>query len=351
MPIIHLDMDYFFGACEELRHPEFKGRPLVVGTSPEKDKNRGVVQTCNYEARAFGIRSGMPTAQAFKLHADLVYLQEDYEYYDGMSRKVHDLLREYNFPIEQMSIDEFAIDLGSMGYEEAERLSGEIKGRIRKELGLPCTIGISCGKVFAKMVCDDAKPDGLKTVREDEVREFLGEKGVGKLPGIGKKTEERLHEIGIEKIGDIAKANVIELMDRFGIFGKEMYELANGIDESKVIEKYDVLSIGREATLDEPTRDAVKINSKLSELAHTVKEEVDKKGFTFKTIGVKVRFQDFTEKVKSRSLQNYSNSEELMYRMAVDMIAALIGSKEEYVRKVGVRVSSFSGGKGQKRLF
>lgn len=351
MPITHIDMDYFFGACEELRHPELKGKPLIVGTAPKNEKFRGVVQTCNYEARAFGIRSGMPTSQAFKLHEDTAYLQEDYDYYDDISKKILALLQGYRFPIEQASVDEFAMDLGRMSYEKAEGIAKDIKRRIKGEIGLPCTVGISYGKVFAKMACDDAKPDGLKTVREGEIMQFLGSKEVGKLPGIGKKTEERLHEMKISKIGELAKGNVITLMDRFGVFGREMFELANGVDESKIVERSDILSLGRESTLDEPTRDAKKIDSRLADLAHEVKAEIDKNGFSFKTIGVKVRYQDFTERVKSRSIQNYSDSEELMYRAAKEMITALMKEKETYVRKIGVRVSSFSGGKGQKKLF
>jgi len=348
MVVVHIDMDYFFGACEELRHPEMKGKPLIVGTSLEKDKMRGVVQTANYEARKYGVRSGMPTMQAYKLCKDLIYIHEDYDYYDSISKKIAVLLASYHRPMEQMSIDEFGVDFGKEGYHEAELIAREIKERINKEIGIPCTVGISYSKVFAKMACDSAKPNGFKVLKEEDVKSFLNEKDVGKLPGIGVKTGERLKEMGINTIGALAKANPLVLIEKFGSFGKEMFELANGIDRSRIVEKYDVLSIGRESTLDEPTTDFEKIKKKLLELTKEVKAEIDRGGYTFKTVSVKARYNDFTESIRNRSMAHYSNSEELIFNTACSLIDELIGDKK--IRKVGVRVSSLSGGLGQRKL-
>ncbi|MEM3227418.1 MAG: DNA polymerase IV [Candidatus Micrarchaeaceae archaeon] len=350
MVVALIDMDYFFGACEELRHHELKGKPFVVGTSPEKDKMKGVVQTANYEARKYGIKSGISTVQAYRLYKDLIYLQEDYDYYESVSKKIFALLLSYHKPVEQMSIDEFAIDFGKdTSYHEAELLAMEFKERINKEIGLPCTVGISYGKVFAKMVCDSAKPNGFKTVKEEDIWNFLEDKSVGELPGIGVKTEEKLKEMGIAKIGELAKVNPLVLEEKFGSFGIEMHELANGIDKSKVIERYEVLSISRESTLEEPTKDLGKIKSKLKELSEDVKKEIDKNGYVFKTIGVKVRYSDFSGAIKNKSMERYSNSGELIFETACKLIELLVEGKE--VRKVGVRVSSFSGGPGQRKLF
>ncbi|MGC8478617.1 MAG: DNA polymerase IV [Candidatus Micrarchaeia archaeon] len=348
MVVVHIDMDYFFGACEELRHAELKGKPFVVGTAAEKDKMKGVVQTASYEARKYGIKSGMPTAQAFKLYNGLAYLKEDYDYYDNISSKIEFLLAGYNKPIEKMSIDEFAIDFGKDSYYEASLIAREMKERINKEVGLPCTVGISYSKTFAKMACDSAKPNGFKIVREEEIKNFLKDMEVGKLPGIGSKTEAKLKEMGINKIGELAAANPLVLIDRFGSFGKEMFELANGIDTSRIVEKSETLSLGRESTLDEPTADMQKIERKLRELSNEVKKELDKNGYVFKSVGVKVRYNDFTESIRNTSLTHYSNSEELMLSLALKMVGMLVRGKE--VRKVGVRVSSLSGGIGQRRL-
>lgn len=348
MVVVHIDMDYFFGACEELRHSELKGKPFVVGTAAEKDKMRGVVQTANYEARKYGIKSGMPTMQAFKLYSELSYFKEDYDYYESISKRIESLLASYHRPIERMSIDEFAIDFGKESYYESELTAKEMKERINKEIGLPCTVGVSYSKTFAKMACDSAKPNGFKVIKEEEIKEFLGNKDVSKLPGIGVKTEARLKEMGISRIGELAVANPLLLIDKFGSFGKEMFELANGIDRSKIVERAETLSIGRESTLEEPTADMQKIDKKLGELSREVKRELDKKGYVFKSVSVKARYQDFTEAIRNASLTHYSNSEELMLGMAHKLMEKLVGNKE--VRKVGVRVSSLSGGIGQRRL-
>lgn len=342
-------MDYFFAACEELRHPELKGKPFVVGSVPIKSKDRGVVETCNYETRAFGIRSAMPIAHALRLKPDLAYLESDDRYYMEISEKVMKVLRDFGFRTEVVSIDEAALDLDGMGYDEAEKFAKSVKQKLNSGIGLPCTIGIGPGKVYAKMVCDTAKPNGIGVLRGEDLKAFLKDKGVESLLGVGRRTAEKLQEMRIRTIGELAKADPNVLIDNLGSFGKELFLLANGIDESRVEERYDVLSIGRERTLDHYTNDMDRIAKVLGELAKEMMDEVKRQQVWFRGVSVKMKYTDMTERVKNRTLSNYSDSFELAYRTSLELMKELVGEKP--ARKVGVRVYAVESRKGQRRIF
>ncbi len=347
--IMHVDMDYFFAACEELRHPELKGKPFVVGTYAESDRRRGVVQTASYAARKYGVKSGMPTAVAFGLCKELGYVAPDDPYYERMSGKVMALLREHGFPIEVMSIDEAAVDLGDMGYASGEEFAKAVKKEVKDRLGLPCSIGISTGKAFAKMACDDSKPDGIKLVKREELEAYIGGKDAGALPGVGKKTEERLKALKINTIADIAKSDPMGLIDAFGVMGRELYMLAHGIDTSEVVEHSATLSVGRERTLAKDVGRVDEVLDVLKSLTDEVTKEVHAKGLLFRNIGVKAKYSDFTERIRSTTTNNYTDSADLVYSTAIRLLGSLMNGPR--VRKVGVRVSRFVAEKGQKKLF
>lgn len=342
-------MDYFFAACEELRHPELKDRAFVVGSSTIARKERGVVQTCNYEARKYGIHSAMPTAQALKLKPDLVYLEADDNYYQEESDKIMDLLKGYKHTTEVISIDEAALDLGDTDYKHAEQLANEIKDRVNNELGLPCTIGVSTGKIYAKMTCESVKPNGIRILRENELMDFLKDKDIGKLIGVGKKTSERLKALGVNTISQLSKIDPNVLVENFGSFGKELFLLANGKDESRIVGNYSVLSIGRERTLDRETVDYKTIDRMLDLLSREVIEEVKKESLWFKGISVKAKYSDFTERIKNRKLRNYTDSIDILSDTAKQLIRELVNGKK--VRKVGVRTYILETRKGQRSIF
>jgi nucleotidyltransferase/DNA polymerase involved in DNA repair len=346
--VIYIDMDYFFAACEELRHPELKGKPLIVGSAPEESRMRGVVQTCNYEARRFGIHSGMPSSDALKLKPDISYLPSDEAYYESMSSKILNVLMQYNMKIEQMSVDEFALDSGMYSYDIAERIAKEIKVSISSTTGLPCTVGVSIGKTFAKMACDQAKPNGLMVLEEKDLMQFLEDKDVGKLIGIGGKTKARLNAIDIKTIGDIRRANASKLVAEFGAMGAYMYALANGRDPERVKDPAEALSIGRERTLEHNTEDRRELLLEASKLAKVVVGELNQKGFLFKTVSIKAKYQDFTERIKSKTLRHYSNSLDMVSKSTEEMIDSVIVGKP--IRKIGIRLSTFTKSKGQRKL-
>ena len=203
----------------------------MFGTATIARKERGVVQTCNYEARKYGIHSAMPSMQALKLKPDLVYFESDEKYYEEMSGKVMNLLKGYGFTTEIISIDEAALDLGDKSYSDAETLAKDVKNKINKELGLPCTIGVSTGKIYAKMMCDNSKPNGIGILKAEDLVSFLKDRKIEALLGVGRKTAEKLNSMGIKTIGELSKVDPNLLVDKFGSFGRELYLLANGRDE------------------------------------------------------------------------------------------------------------------------
>lgn len=349
--IMLVDMDCFFAACEELRHPEIAGRPVIVGADPKGGTARGVVSTCNYPARRLGIHSAMPISMAYRLKPDAVFLPVDYKFYEETSARVMALIRRFASRSEQVSIDEIFIDVSDKvgKYEEAVEYARSIKKEVKEKLGLRCSIGISCNKLLAKMASDAAKPDGIKLVRAEDAKEFMAPLKIGKMYGVGARTEEKLNSEGFIVIGDIAKSSKAKMAGILGSFGIEVYNYANGVDESGLKEAGEVKSIGRERTFEKDTDNAAEVNARIREISNEVFEEAVRQELMFKTITVKIRYSDFSERLKSRSLQHYSQS-------LGDIVGNAAGLFEKYaegkkgIRKIGVRISSLSSRKGQRRL-
>ncbi len=349
--IMLVDMDYFFAACEELRHPEIADKAVVVGADPKGGNGRGVVSTANYVARKFGIHSGMPISTAYRLKSDAVFLRVDDAYYEEMSKKVMAIVSAGASKFEQVSIDEAFVDLSGIvsSYSDAVDYAKRIKDRISRELGLPCSIGISNSKIVAKMACESAKPNGIKLVRPEDAKAFLAPLPVDKLYGVGKKTAEKLKQLGFFRIHDIANARPMQLFDAFGAYGMEIYRYANGIDDAEVMENYAVKSIGRERTFDRDTKDLNAIYDAIREMSKEVVKDVLKQGLSFKTITLKIRYGNFSEHLKSRSIGYATNSAEEIAKNAIDMFDKY-SDKSMFVRKVGVRVSGLVAYSGQKKI-
>ena len=347
--VLYIDMDSFFASCELLRHKEYIGKPLVIGTSEEKDKDRGVVQTCTYEARKFGIKSGMPIVQAYKLCKELVYIASDEKYYEDVSKRIFALLRGYGRPVEQYSIDEAAIDIEGLDYNNALSMGKELKGRIADDVGLKCTIGISHGKYIAKMVCESAKPDGLKLLKKEEIVPFLAGKAIEEIPGVGPKTASKLHSMGIDTIDKIGSVDVQLLSKATGSFGAELHNIAVGDDRSRVVESSEALSISRERTLERNTTDIKDVYAMADRLVEEVHGDVEKKNVLFKGVGVKIKYDDFTYVTRSTLLKNYSQSKEQIASIARKLFERNFDAKKP-IRKIGVKVYSLSKVSGQKRL-
>ncbi len=349
--IMLIDMDYFFVACEEIKRPELKQKPTIVGADPKEGKGRGVVMTCNYAARKFGIHSAMPISQAYKIKPDAEYLPMDYSYYESKSNEVFSIIKTFAEKVEQVSIDEFFIDLSVTLSEASDALeyAKRIKEAIATRAKLPCSIGISENKLIAKMACEKAKPSGIKLVRGADAKSFIAKMKLGELYGIGSKTEERLNALGYTTAEELAKASIMSLMENFGSFGIELHNIANAIDESEVVEAGDAKSISREQTFESDTSNPAEISSSIRRLASELGTELESKKISFKTIGIKLRYSDFSESLHGRTIRQ-TNQPGQIAETALSLFKENSEGRRK-IRKLGVRVSGLTSYRSQKSLF
>ena len=349
--ILHVDMDHFYSAVEEREHPEYKGNPVVVGADPKEGTGRGVVSTCNYEARKFGIRSGMPISRAWKRCPDAVYLQPDFKLYGKVSSRIMDILRKYADKFEQWGFDEAFLDVSSKArdFKKAKRIAQAIKQEIFDKEELTCSVGIGPNKLVAKIASDFEKPDGLTVVEETVAPDFLAPLPVRKLLWVGKKTERRLNEMGIRTIGDLAAYDVSALTEKFGVMGAQYHLMARGIDESEVKKREEVKSVGREVTFEEDTSDLDLILGTLDELAEMVHKEVLRLEMLFRTVTVRVRFENFETHTHGKTLPFPTNRRQDLQKTARELAEEYL-HKGRMVRLIGVRVSNFVSQKEQTTL-
>jgi DNA polymerase IV (DinB-like DNA polymerase) len=350
--IFHLDMDHFYTAVEERERPELKGKPVVVGADPKEGKGRGVVHTCNYEARNFGVRSGMPISKAWRLCRDAVYLPPNFELYMKVSGQIMEILRKRADKFEQWGIDEAFVDVTSKANSlaEAEALARQIKIEIHEKEKLTCSIGIGPNKLVAKIASDFKKPDGLTIVKAEEAQAFLAPLPVRKLLWVGRKTEQKLSEMGIKTIGDLARCDPATLEKNFGAMGLQFCLMARGIDDSKVEERSEVKSISREATFEEDTSDFEFILKTLDRLSEEVRNDAANHNLFFKTVAIKVRYKGFETHTHAKTMPRITNSVEELKKTARELMQAYLMSDRQ-IRLVGVRVSNFTSGEKQKTLF
>jgi len=349
--IMHVDMDAFFAAVEEREHPEFKGMPIVVGADPKEGRGRGVVSSASYKARRFGVRSGMPISKAWKLCPEAIYLPVNYELYVKVSNEIMDILRKYAGKFEQWGIDEAFLDVTSKvkDYMEAEALAKQIKTEIHEKEKLTCSVGIGPNKLVAKIASDFQKPDGLTIVKEDEAEKFLAPLPVRKLLWVGRKTEQKLKGLGIKTIDDLAHYDPTVLVETFGVVGTQMYLMAHGIDKSNVEERGEIKSISRERTFEEDTSDFNLILNTLDTLSEEVCNDVLRQNLYFKTVTVKVRYENFETHTHSKTLSLITNRLQDLEKTARELIQNYL-TLDRKMRLIGLRVSNFASTEKQKTL-
>lgn len=330
-------MDAFFAAIEQRRHPEYQGKPVVVGGDGDPHK-RGVVSTASYEARRYGIRSAMPLREAYRRCPQAIFLPVDYEEYSSVSEKIMAILREYISFVEPVSLDEAFLDV-SDNVRPAEEIAREIKDRIMQETGLTASIGIAPNKLLAKIASDLNKPAGFTIIKEDEIEKALSELPVRSLWGVGKKTEAYLKNMGINTIGQLARLPLETLKEHFGnAFGQMLYEHSRGIDESPVITEWEPKSMSRETTYQRDTRDLGQIRSTLLELTVDVVKSLKNDGYKGRTVTVKIRYQGFVTVTKAKTLDEPTDFLDLTWKTALSLLSKFEFKKK--VRLVGIRVSN-----------
>jgi DNA polymerase IV (DinB-like DNA polymerase) len=333
-------MDSFYASVEMGERPELRGKPVVIGADPKQGKGRGVVATCSYEARAFGIRSAMPISQAFVLCPHAVFLPPDFPRYVKASADVMAILKAHGFPFEQVSIDEAFLDVSRLGtFSAATDLAVRIRDTILTQLGLTCSIGVAPTKVVAKIASDIHKPGGLTVVEPENLFSFLAPMPVRKIPGIGKKSEAELFEMGIRTIQDLAACNIQVLIARFGRSAIALQEIAAGIDRSEVKEREGVKSVSRETTFINDTDDEHLIAATMDALAEEVCRNLSDESLHYRTVTVKVRYQGFVTRTKALTLPHYTGDPATVRTCAHSLLRDIFDGRK--IRLLGIRLSSF----------
>ncbi len=344
-------MDHFYTAVETREKPDLKLKPVVVGADPKDGHGRGVVSTSNYEARKSGIRSGMPISQAWKLCPQAVFLQPNFPLYIKTSNEIMAIVRSYGDKFEQWGIDEAFLDVSSKvkDYTEAGVLAKLVKQEICEKENLTCSIGVGPNKLIAKIASDYQKPDGLTVVAKEDAEKFLQPLPVRKLLWVGRKTEERLKAIGVNTIGDLAHSDPSALAETFGVAGTQMFLMAHGIDRSEVLQRDEVKSISHETTFEEDEEKAEKILGALDSLAISVSEEAVNQSLLFKTVTVKIRYENFETHTRSKTLQFMTNRAKDLRKTARELLSPYLVSNRK-IRLIGVRVSTLISAETQKTL-
>jgi DNA polymerase IV (DinB-like DNA polymerase) len=338
---MHIDMDAFYSSVEQRENPSLKGKPVIVGADPKGGKGRGVVAGCSYEARKVGVRSALPISQAYRLCPDGVYLRPNYTLYEQASERVMHILSQFTERIEQVSIDEAFMDVADKvtDFDEASALATRIKEEIKQKERLTCSIGVAPNKSLAKIASDFKKPNGLTVVTPDKIQEFLTPLPVAKISGIGKKSAEVLRIANISTIGDLAATHPSRLTELFGKYGTRLWQVANGRDEEEVITSYSIKSISSETTFEEDVAEKAKVMEAFANLINDVHSRVLSQNMLFRTVGIKVRFEDFTTFTRAKSHTRYTNGKDVMEDFVKRLFEEFQASGKK-IRLVGVRVSS-----------
>lgn len=338
--ILHLDMDSFYASVEMRENPELKGKPVVIGADPKNGTGRGVVSTCSYEARAFGIRSAMPISQAFVLCPHAIFLPPHFPRYAKASAEVMGILKSHGFLFQQVSIDEAFLDVSAVGnYAVAADLADRIRNDIRTQLELTCSIGIAPTKVVAKIASDVNKPDGLTVVEPENLFSFLTPMPVRKIPGVGKKSETELFEMGIRTIKDLVEYDIQVLIARFGRSAISLQAITTGIDDDIVDERDGVKSVSRETTFPEDTKNEQVIVATIDTLAREACRNLADESLRCRTVTIKVRYNGFITKTKARTLSYYTDDTSIVRSCTHSLLREIFDGRP--IRLLGIRLSSF----------
>ncbi len=337
--IMHVDMDAFFAAVEILDNPQYAGKPVIVGG--HKDSKRGVVSTCSYEARKYGIHSAMPISRAVALCPHGIFIPGRMKRYQEVSAQIHAIFPKFSPIVEPLSVDEAFLDMTGCEhfYSSLEQMGQTLKNEIRKQTGLTASVGIAPNKFLAKLASDWEKPDGLFVIRTHEVQEFLQDLPVSKIWGVGKKSEQALHQLGLYHIHDILPHSEQWLVDRLGSLGTHIYYLARGIDHRPVEAEQEVKSIGHEVTFHDDQTSFPFLRSQLGQMAEKVGWRLRNHGLYARTITIKVRFHNFRTITRSHTVQNPFCDDDTIFSEALHLLE---NEKLEPVRLLGVSVTNFT---------
>ena len=339
--IAHIDMDSFYASAEVRREPSLRDKPVVIGADPKEGKGRGVVVSCNYAARRFGLKSAMPISEAWRLCPSAVYLPPDFAYYELVSNEVMKIIRERAKVFEQVSIDEAFVDLAGVAdsFDEARAWVSELKDELKARTGLTCSVGLAETKSAAKIATDLNKPNGITVIPPGEVKATLAPLPISVIPGVGTKTELALKELGVSRVGDLQNLDVDHVKRRLGASGAWLWAVANGV-ESEEVREHELKSLSTERTFQQDTEDWGEVEAAVSEQASELASRVQLAHIIFRKVGVKIRFRGFETHTREARLPTFSNDVAIIEREARALLHEFQNRKEKLpVRLVGLRVS------------
>lgn len=338
--IIHIDMDAFFAAVEQRDNPELRGKPVIVGGKPG---GRGVVSTCSYEARKFGVRSAMPTNEAYRLCPHGIFVKSNFEAYKEVSGIIREIFHEYTDLVEPLSLDEAYLDVTEnfMENPSATLIAEEIRAKIFGRTLLTASAGVAPNKFLAKVASDYNKPNGLTVITPSQAPDFLHRLDIGKFYGVGKATLKKMHALGIKTGGDLKTWSEYDLVTTFGKAGRYYFKIVRGIDNREVKPHRTRKSYGKERTFLEDVSDLNWVQNFLDELAGSISEGMQKIPTTGKTITLKVRYKNFETIARSQTLAHYTNKGEEIAAVAKKLLEQTEAGIRE-IRLLGISLSNLN---------
>ncbi|AGG05646.1 MULTISPECIES: DNA polymerase IV [Dehalococcoides] len=347
--VMHVDLDAFFVSVEQAVRPELKDKPVIVGGKPER---RGVVAAASYEARKFGIHSGMPLITAKNLCPQAIFIEGNHQLYREYSEKFMLILSDFSPFLEPMGLDEAYLEV--TGFESLHGSIAEMASKIRRhitaELGINASIGIANSKVAAKIATERAKPNGQCEVPAGEEASFLAPLDIAVMPGIGKKTEQHLKSLGIDTLGKLAALPASFLKSRLGAYAPYLSNAAMGIDNRPVEMPSEAKSISRETTFETDTRNQTFLEAKLSYLSEKITATLRKRGKQARVVQIKIRFADFTTLTRQKHLGQPASGNREIFQTALSLMNGILDSDRQTVRLLGVGISDFCGPEKQLEI-
>ena len=354
--VFHVDFDYFYAQCEEIRDSKIKGKCVAVCIYSDRGGDSGAIATANYNARKFGVKSGMPIMLAKnKLkEQESVFLPANFDYYSEVSSKAMEIIEKYADVFEYVGRDEAYLDVTKKSendFHNAEHLAQQLKNEIRSNLKLTCSVGITSNKLLSKIASDYKKPDGLTTVKPEQVDEFLSPLKIREIPGIGKKTEDVFAQINVNIIKELRGIDIFDLNKMFGRkTGGYIFNSARGIDLEVVKPREPKIQFSKITTLKKNSREPKFLRENIEELCVQLNKIAIENNKMYRSIGIQFVNEDLSTKTKSRMLRNPVNNVTELKKVVNQLLEEALTEQEMLIRRIGVRVSEFSDVEGQSSI-
>ena len=355
--VLHIDFDYFYAQCEEIRTPDLKTKPVVVCMFSDRGGDSGAIATANYTAREFGVKSGLSilsAKQKLKNRTDSAFLPADFEYYSDMSEKSMNIIKKFADVFEYVGRDEAYLDVTEkveLDFTKASHIAQQIKNEVREKTKLTCSVGISPNKLLSKIASGYKKPDGLTTVTPDNISEFMETLNLGDIHGIGKKTQQKLAAENIETISQAKSLDIFALINMFGRkSGTYIYNAIRGIDDEPVTIRAPMLQLSKISTLREDSVDYAFLEKSLLALCEKLHLSILKENRMFRSVGIHLTQDDLSTKTRSRMLRNPTLSLDELKKVSRQLLKEALEDQSTLVRRLGVKVSELSDIEGQSDI-